>query len=289
MILLLTIILANLCLAVLFKLFKKYQINNLEAIIINYITCFILGSLIQGKWAIPDQFWQVSWFPYSVFLGVFFIFGFNITAVTVQRFGMGFTSIMQKMSLILPSSFAILLYHESANPSKLFGLSIALIAIWMINFPFKDLRKLVDGRSFLLLMPIFVFLTSGLIEILILYLDRSQIVQNGDINFVCFIFGIAGITGIIVWLFISMKTRFKFSGKSIIAGILLGVPNFFSIYLLVYMLSIGWEGSVLFPLNNIGVLVLSSILGFIIFNEEFNKWKWTGLTLAIAAIYLISL
>lgn len=241
-----------------------------------------------GKWAVPEQFWQLSWFPYTVFLGMFFILGFNITAVTIQRFGMGFTSIMQKMSLILPAGFALIFYHERANPSKLIGLCIALISIWLINFPFKDLRKLVDGKAILLLLPIFVFLTSGIIEILILFLDRSKIVQNGDIHFVSFIFGIAGITGMLVWIGKSFKTGIKFSKNSIIAGVLLGIPNFFSIYLLVYMLSVGWEGSVLFPLNNIGVLVLSALVGYIIFNEAFNKWKWIGLTLAVIAIYLIS-
>lgn len=242
-----------------------------------------------GDWAVPEQYWKLSWFPYSVFLGVFFIFGFNLTAITVQRFGMGFTSIMQKMSLILPVSFALIFYAEQANTSKIIGLSIAVVSIWLINFPFKDLRKLVDGRPYLLILPVFVFITSGLIEIMLLYLDRSMIVQNGDIHFVSFIFGIAGITGILVWLFIGIKSRIKISLKSILAGVLLGIPNFFSIYLLVYMLSLGWEGSVLFPLNNIGVLVLSALFGFLIFNEEFNKWKWTGLSLAVIAIYLISI
>ena len=55
--------------------------------------------------------------------------------------------------------------------------------------------------------------------------------------------------------YVSIKHPLKFYGVPgiglIIAGIVLGVPNFFSIYLIIVAISEGWEGSKFFPYNNI--------------------------------------
>ena len=199
-----------------------------------------------------------------------------------------FTSVMQKMSLILPAIFAIVMYQESANTIKIIGIIIAIISIWLVNYPIKSFKRQIEDHKMILLFPAIVFLSSGLIEIMLFYLDRNKIVLNGDINFVSFIFGIAGIIGFLSWIIIGFKAGWKIERKNIIAGLILGVPNFFSIYLLVVLINKGWQGSVLFPINNVGILVLSTLTGFIVFHEHMNKWRWTGLLLALASIYLIS-
>jgi uncharacterized membrane protein len=263
-------------------------VDNLQAIVVNYYVCFALGSFMQGQLAIPTEFWKVSWFPYSVILGALFIVGFNITAITVQKFGMAFTSIMQKMSLILPALFGIIVYMERVSFLKIMGLVTAFISIWMINLPIKWKSDGSMKRIFLL-FPLIVFISSGLIEIALLFLDRSGIVENGDINFVSFIFGIAGILGT---AFILVRYKWKdwtIKRKNILAGIALGVPNFFTIYLLVFLIDKGWEGSVLFPLNNMGVVILSTLTGFLVFTEKMNTWRWIGISLAVISIYLISM
>jgi len=63
--------------------------------------------------------------------------------------------------------------------------------------------------------------------------------------------------------------------------------NFFSIYLLVLLLG-KYEGSVVFPINNVGILGFSALIGLLFFSEKFSVYKWFGLGFALGSIYLIS-
>ena len=80
----------------------------------------------------------------------------------------------------------------------------------------------------------------------------------------------------------------KLSRKTLLAGIGLGIPNLFSIYLLVLVLSQGIDGSVVFPINNVGILAGSAILGVILFKEKLGITQLSGLALATASILLIA-
>jgi uncharacterized membrane protein len=81
----------------------------------------------------------------------------------------------------------------------------------------------------------------------------------------------------------------KFHSRHVIAGIVLGIPNFGSIYFILKMLEQGWEGSVFFPINNVGVILLSTAVALIIFKEQLSRLNIIGIVLAILGIVLISL
>jgi uncharacterized membrane protein len=66
------------------------------------------------------------------------------------------------------------------------------------------------------------------------------------------------------------------------------VLNFFSLYFLVYALHHGWDGSVLFPVNNMGVLLLAALTGVLIFKEDLTLNKIIGFVLATGAIVLLA-
>ena len=65
--------------------------------------------------------------------------------------------------------------------------------------------------------------------------------------------------------------------------------NFFSIYLLLLALQQGWGGSIVFPVNNVGILVVAAIFGLLIFREKLTSVKLAGFGLAILSIILITM
>ncbi len=282
-------IFVNVLLGVLFKLFPKYNIDNLQAITINYFVSFALGSFLLGKWAISSNFFSQDWFPFALFLAVVFIIGFNITAITFQKFGITFTTIVQKMSLIIPVCIAILYFSEKAGIVKFIGILTAMGSIILINLKNKG----SDTQFELLLKkywyyPLFTLIISGVVELILLYMEKKSITSGNDIEFVTILFGMAGLLGLIIMItryFYGIKTIF--SVKNLIAGILLGVPNFFTIYFLVLLLA-KWDGTVVFPINNVGILSISAIVAVLFFKEKINRNRLIGLSLAILSIYLIS-
>ena len=77
--------------------------------------------------------------------------------------------------------------------------------------------------------------------------------------------------------------------KSIVAGFALGIPNYFSIHFLLNALNLpNLESTVVFPVNNTGIVLLSTLLAIILFKEKLTKVNWAGILLAVVSIALIA-
>jgi len=273
-------------LAVLFRLFPSYGVRNLQAIVINYFTCFMVGSFILGRSAIDSSTLGASWFTFALVLSFSFITFFNVNAIAVQKVGIVIMSVFQKLSMIVPALFGILLFNENASIGKILAVGLTVMAILAISNRSgtdeedQEIWKKNWG------WPVLVFIGSGFIEVLLLTAEQTGRVNNAGLQFTATLFCMAGIWGL---LFILLKGKPLPNLRDIIGGIAIGIPNFFSIYLLVKALEIGWEGSVLFPVANVGVIVLSAITGMLLFSERLTLLNKLGLLIAIIAVYLISL
>ena len=289
---LLLCILANVLIAIIFKLFPKFGINNFQAIIFNYFTCLFIGTLQLGEFPVPCDFYVQAWFPFVILLGFLFLGGFNLNAISTQKLGISYTALVQKLSLIIPSTIAILFFHEKISFYKIIGIIGALVAIVLIQIPSKNkndgIGKSIQLKDFIFLAS-GVFLLAAIIEVLLFYMNIKGISTGHDITIVSSTFGLAGILGSIFLTYQIITGKTKFQAKNILAGIILGIPNFYSIYLLVYLLSHGWEASVMFPMNNVGIIAISALVAVLFFNEKLNAYKWIGLIVAILSILLISI
>lgn len=279
----------NAILGVIFKLFEKYKIDNLQAIVVNYITCIAVASIVQGGLPFPDRMSEEPWFIYAFGLGFAFIIVFNTLALTMQHFGMVIGSIFQKMSLIAPTLLAILVYHEPSNIYKWIGIAAAIISIFLLSYEKPD-----DGannpkkNAILWLFPIITFLGSCLIDSGFYFIERNHLGQNSDISFVASLFLFTAIYGVLILIIQLLGKKTRLAWKNVVAGVILGIPNFFSIYLLLLALQQGLGGAVVFPINNVGILILSAFLGIILFREHITKYKIVGFLLAIFSIVLIT-
>ena len=283
-------ILTNTVIGFIFKMFPKYGVNTLQAIVVNYFVCVTMAGLVLGKFPIVSNVHQTEWFPFALFLGFIFITGFNITALSFQKLGLTLTTIMQKMSLLLTVPVSIYMYNEDINAWKIFGLLAGLIAIFLTNQPNKkDLDKAKNLPKWMIILPIIVWLISVCIETVLQYVETKILGGMGGLNFVATLFGIAGTVGLILVIVGLISGRLVFSYKNILAGIILGVPNFFSIYLIILAISEGWEGSKFFPYNNISIIALSTVIAYLFFSEKLSKVNMAGVALAISAIWMISM
>ena len=288
MLVLLLCILCNVILAVIFKAFSKHGVDNLHAIIINYFTCVLMSSIILGESSIPLDLWDKPWWIYSLILASVFIVGFNIMALSFQKCGVALTVIIQKMSLVIPAAFAISLYNEPLGIAKAAGISCAIAAVVLVNLPSPNDPEKITWKHPLIFYPLMTFLLSGVIEIILFYVEAENLLQGDGIKFTATSFGQAGFLGLLYAIFRAFKTGKFFSRKDFIGGISLGIPNFMTIYLLVYLLGKGWQGSVLFPINSIGILLLTALVGILAYKEKAERSKMLGLGLGTLAIILIS-
>lgn len=295
MLLLLICILFNSYISIVFKLFAKYNIRVLQAIVINYFVCALTASVVLGKLAVTTEVLDKDWFVAAILIGLSFIITFYLFAQTVQKFGVVLGSIFQKMSLIAPTLGAIIYFGDSAGSFKITGILIAIISIFVIsmtstsNQAKKDNKESPKDSNLLIwLFPIGTFIGSCFVDGGLWYVNQSGLASSLDIDFIATLFFFAGCFGVLFVLFDYIKNKTTFRWKDIIAGFALGVPNFFSIWLILKVLANGMQASVVFPINNVGILITTAILGLIFFAEKFNTQKIIGFIMAILAIILIA-
>ena len=287
MIYLLLSILSSTVIFVVFRLYKKYGVNTLQAIIVNYFIACIVGFFgyiesVDDLVRIPSE----SWFLGTVFLGAMFITVFNLAAITTQRSGLSVVSVATKMSVAIPVLFGIFIYNESLGFLKVTGIILALAAVYLSSIKTK---KGISIKKENLIFPLLVFIGSGIIDTTINYLENFYVSETDVGLFSSSIFGIAGIIGTTILIGQAVLGKLKITWKNIAGGIALGIPNYFSIYFLVMALrSPGFENSVIFTLNHVGIVLASTILGIVLFKEVLLKKNWIGIALAVISIILVA-
>ncbi len=270
---------------VIFKLFEVLKIDTPQAIIVNYLVAAVLGFYMSDVSIAFQEIPSQPWFLGAFLLGILFITVFNVMALTSQKNGLSVASVASKMSLVIAVVFGIIYYGESANAVKIIGIVLALIAVYLTSE--KGGQKKSSKKSSLLL-PILLFVGSGFIDTGLKYVETTYVQEGGVPVFSATIFGIAFLLGVATLIVKVIKGNFSFQYKSILGGIMLGIPNYFSIvYLLKALSTEGMESSTAFTLNNVGVVILSTLLGLVLFKEKLSIKNWLGIAIAILGVYLV--
>ncbi|SRX55604.1 EamA/RhaT family transporter [Aequorivita sp. CIP111184] len=280
-------ILSSTMIFVVFKLFARFKINTMQAIVMNYFTACFCGVILQESAINITDIPQFSWFPFALGLGAMFITVFNLMAITTQRSGLSVVSVATKMSVVIPILFGLFYYKESLGAFKIIGIILALVAVYMASIKTKDGLKIKPSNF---IFPILVFLGSGIIDTAIKYLEGEFIAENDIPIFSATIYGMAAIIGIVILILQISKGKFQFQIKNVIGGIALGIPNYFSVYFLVKALRSGiFDSSGIFTINNVAIVMISTLLGILLFKEKLLLKNWIGIGLAVLGILLIAL
>ncbi|MEM8926872.1 MAG: DMT family transporter [Bacteroidota bacterium] len=270
---------------VVFKLFAVYRINTLLAIVTNYMVACTCGWLFYSQ---PISLLQLSsrpWFLGTLLLGTFFIVIFTIMARSSQINGVGVTSVATKMSLIIPVLFAVLYYKDVLSIFQVLGILLALTAVYLTSF-----QQNVKPSRRTLWLPIMVFLGSGIIDTSIKFIQEGYLKDSEYAIFSSTVFGAAALSGLVFLGTSPVNKTTPFSFKSVLGGICLGIPNYFSIFFLLRALNgDALNSSSVFTINNVAIVLFSTLLGIVLFKEHLSPKNWLGVGLAVISIILVAL
>ncbi|WP_108244699.1 EamA family transporter [Muricauda brasiliensis] len=279
-------ILSSTLIFVVFKLFDVFKIQTLYAIITNYVVACTVGFfLYDGPVGVSD-FTNKPWLIGPILLGVLFIVIFNLMARTAQVSGVSVASVATKMSLAIPVVMGMLLYGERLSALQVIGIALALVAVYLASIKEKKIR--IDRKA--LVLPLLVFLGSGVIDTSIQYFEEVHLTDQEIPVFSSMIFGFAALTGFIFIGIKAVKTPLKINLKNMVGGIALGIPNYFSIYFLIRALrSDILSSAAIFTLNNVAIVMVSTLVGILLFKEKLSLKNWSGVALAVLSIILVAL
>ena len=269
---------------VIFRLFERFNIRTFEAIVVNYFTAFFFGILMHVNELDRDSFDHLEWLPFVLLSAVLFITLFFMMAISAQKNGIAATSIAVKMSMAVSMLGMILIYNEAVSSAKLVGIFCALIGVFLIASSGEKSNK--SNAAYMLIV---LFVGSGLLDLNLNYAQNNVFKHISSSIFTAYGFAVAGSIGVFVHIIQHFRGKSQpIKIKNLIAGFLLGIPNYYSIYFFLESYqTLTWHDSSILAFVNVSVVLCSVMIGFIIFKEVISKRKLIGILAALIAIFLL--
>lgn len=268
--------------AVLLKLAKRYEISIIQAVTVNYFTALTLCFLFFK----PEVNLLSSSAPWSIYIALAILLPsiFLVLAASVKNLGIVKTDIAQRLSLFIPILAAYFIFREGFNQYKLIGLGIGFLAI-LLTFIRKSDQ---ENKSNNWIYPIVVFIGFGVIDVLFKQIALYKSLPYTTSLFTVFAMAFVVSMAIVIYLVITKQTKLQL--VNLACGLILGFFNFGNI--LFYMKAhkaLSENPSTVFAAMNLGVIVVGSLVGIVVFKEKLSKLNYIGIILALVAVIFITL
>lgn len=286
MIYLLLCILSSTSIFIVFKLLNKLKVSTVNAIVVNYFTAAALGLIVIGGGDYDPV--GAAWFRMALITGFLFVFMFFVIGYSSRVAGITITSLTTKLSVVIPVLFSILRFGEEITIYKVAGMILALAAIVMIVYkPINNDGSKSSVREAIWL-PVILFFGAGFIDSLIKYSQEVYVTEDDTLAFATTTFMVAAVTSVGFRLAGRFEKQENKWYRLLAGGVALGVVNFGSLYFLVMSLgSPHIASSVVFGINNIGIVLMSVIAGMVLFGERLSALNKAGIVAAILSIVIL--
>lgn len=286
MISLLLSILSSTIILLVFKLMERFKISVFPPIVINYIIATVLGFSISSTTMAEVVSSPPSWLWLSVIIGVLLIVNFNFIGLSTRKAGIAVTTVASKMSFVIPVIFSLIYdVNDNFTTAKGVQLFLAMVAVLLVIYRRSDSKDI----RMQIVYPVLLFVGLGILDSLVKY-GQYNYVRDAETSsvFSALNFMVAGVIGIVIALLNKDLLKELLSIKVLIAGSILGIANFGSMYFLINALNeLQINNSLVFGINNLGVVGASILMAFIFFKERFSKINWAGLFIAVFVLVLM--
>lgn len=271
-------IICSVTVGVIFKVTRKYTISHPQIVACNYVFACMLCYVAFS----PDLNTVETTAPWWLYItiGILLPSIFLFLAASIKHIGIVKTDAAQRLSLFIPILAAWLLFKEQFSMLKISAFVLAIPALLFI------LTKNTENTKNKWGYPAVVLIGFGVIDILF-----KQIATYTSLPYTTSLFVILGIAMTIMFTVVAYEVIFKkatLNINNIIFGGLVGIFNFGNIlfYLKAHQ-EFSKNPSTVFAGMNMGVIIMGSVVGVLIFKEKLSKMNFLGLFLALIAIVLI--
>ena len=279
-------ILCSVLVSVLFKLAPGRRIDVRQVIAGSYLVAVLLClGLFRSSLAFLWQpFSNVAW-GLLLILGVLMPSLFLVLARSVIAVGVVRTDAAQRLSLLLPLLAAFTLFGETLTWLKALGLALGLFAIACIVSRASAASTAGRGGWH---WPLVVFIGMGIVDILFKRMAQLSSVPFTDVLLAAFTLALALALLYIASLYV--RGQANWSWRNAVAALLLGTLNFGNIFFYVRAhQQLAAQPALVFSAMNIGVIVLATLVGALLFGEQLGRLNRAGLLLAVVAVALLAI
>ncbi|ALM47436.1 transporter [Flavobacterium psychrophilum] len=280
MLFLLLSICCSVAVGILFKISRRYNVTIPQVVTWNYVFAILLCYLFFS----PDTSEVNTSSPWAIYAPLMLLMPsiFLFLALSIKHMGIVKTDTAQRLSLFIPILAAWFIFKEDFNTLKIIGLCVGFPAILMI------LSRQDTNKSNNWIYPAIVLIGFGIVDILFKQIALYTTLAYTTSLFIVFC-GSLVVSAIAATIQI-VSGKQKFGVVNLAFGALIGIFNFGNIlfYLKAHK-AFAENPSTVFAAMNMGVIILGSLAGIIIFKEKVTKLNYFGLFLALTAIVIITL
>ena len=298
-------ILCSSSIALLFKYTETKGLNRYVVTTINYVTATVVGLfmvinnlLLRSEGLKPsfsrlaEEFNQVviknlgifsdnasiSWaIVLGVITGIFYFSCFICYQESVKRNGAALSGTFGRLGILIPMMFSVIMWGELPTVLQIVGIILSLTSIIIVNVSFNS----KEAKSFNILL-IVLFMLGGMGDFCNKLFQKYSILIYKDL----FLFAIF-FTAFLLSLYFTFRSKNKVSGKDILFGFLVGVPNLFSSYFLILALNTV-ATAVAFPAYSAGSILFINIGGMLIYKEKLSLKNKIAVALIVISLILIN-
>lgn len=264
---------------------EKHVKNEMGMFMANYAFC-IVCSLLFSSLENPGTFISARLsgsgsglvLTLGIISGMLYLASFAFLKFNMKHNGIVLASTFMRLGVLIPTLMAVAVFHETPNWTQVLGILLSLAAIIMIHFE-KDALSEGNKKGWLLLLLVLSGITDSMANIYEQYGPAEG--RNGYLLITFF-------TAFLISLATALHSRMKISGKDVLFGILLGIPNYFSARFL--LLALGNVAAVLvYPTYSVATMITIVLAGVLVFHETLSRKKMYALGLIVLALCLLNL
>lgn len=271
--------------SVLLKLMQRRGTDTAQGIAWNYLAasllCFILLDPPLSALAAPRAPWPALALLAVLLPGIFLALSASVRAAGIVR-----TDIAQRMSLVLSLLAAFLWFGEQADAQRLAGLALGLLAIVLLVLRPRAASAEAEGGWTGWALPLLVLVGYASVDVLLKHIAAAGTPFAASLQVT---FAAAFVVMIGVQIVRRVRGGPSLALPALGSGLLLGALNFGNILFYVKAhRALPDNPAVVFSTMNIGVVVLGTLAGTLLFRERLSPMNLVAIPLAIVAIALIA-
>jgi drug/metabolite transporter (DMT)-like permease len=196
------------------------------------------------------------------------------------------------MSVVFPIAFSMII-DPTDRLTVLKAAAVVSALTGVLLTVYEPIRTPANKKR--MLIPLLLFIGMGIVDSLVKFSQHNYVRDENTALFSAVLFFMAFFTGAVILPFRKEGiSEFK-RGPVWIWGLLLGIVNFGSIFMMVSALNyvssdgISIDSSIVFGANNIGIVSFSVLAGLLIFGEKLHRINWAGIAISALAIILFTL
>lgn len=264
-----------------FRCCEARRRDRLVVVAANYIVA--TGAAALGWWAGGRPGLAGGAIALGVVTGILFVVTFLLLGEAIGRLGLALPVAASRLAPMLPVLVSIVVYGERPGTFGVAGLSVAGLAIAaMVAAAMEQsgVRRIswVGGG---LLLALCFGMGLGQVSMKVF---QELFPAGHEAGFLAWLFGTALVAA--WWRVLATGRRVR--RDDVLAGLVLGIPNVCSSLFMLQALR-RLPGIMVFPVNDAGVVVVSTAVGLLWWRERPGCRSWVALALSLAAILLLNI